>query len=320
MTTTGLDVSNWQGAPDWGQVAQGRSFAILKATEGIGFVDGRFYRSARDAAAAGLSTGAYHFARPAQSTGSTQASFFAHTIADAGLSHAWLDIEDNGGLGRGSLASWCEQFLTELDARFPGRIGTYCSRSWTGDLGAGLFGGSRGKWIAAPGAAPTDTLNGPSADPDIIQFEWHGRVPSIWGDVDLDASRHDDFPAWARLAPSTPKPARPDAGQPTSPPPAGLDAPARPGGLPTFSAYQLDQMLNSSDTNTHGSIRVFAAALHYAGCGPQIQAILDGRVSLFLRAGWKRWKVRNGGHNDTRVDLRSLVKLSETGMRFHAWY
>lgn len=328
MTTLGLDVSNWQGAPDFGAIrsaGSGNTFVVLKATEGTGYTDVQFYRSARNAHAAGLSTGAYHFARPSQSTGQTQAARFAKVIAAAGpgvITHAWLDIEDAGGLGRASLGAWCDQFLDELDARVPYRIGAYCAQSWATDIGDRLFGGSRGKWIAAPGHAIDSTLGGASANPDVIQHDWKGRVTSIYGDVDLDASPHDDFAAWARLATAAPvpKPTRPDPAQATPAPPAGKPAPRRADGLPTFSAHQLDQMINGSDTNSHGSIRVFATALHFAGCGPQLQAIADGRVSPYVRAGWRRWKMKNGGHDDTRVDLRSLVKLSEAGHRFHAWY
>ncbi len=67
-TTTvleGIDVSNWQGTIDWTKVAAaGKKFAIIKATESTDFVDPMYSTNHASARAAGLWTGAYHFAQP----------------------------------------------------------------------------------------------------------------------------------------------------------------------------------------------------------------------------------------------------------------
>jgi lysozyme len=58
----GIDVSAHQGRIDWVEVAgDGISFAYIKATEGGDFVDDRLTENWRDAGAAGLRRGAYHF-------------------------------------------------------------------------------------------------------------------------------------------------------------------------------------------------------------------------------------------------------------------
>ncbi len=58
----GIDVSKYQGDIDWTQVkASGVQFAYIKATEGGDHIDEKFQQNWRDAKAAGLARGAYHF-------------------------------------------------------------------------------------------------------------------------------------------------------------------------------------------------------------------------------------------------------------------
>src|SRR5437867_1330928 len=58
----GIDVSHYQGAINWDDVASGGiSFAYIKATEGTNFVDPLFAQNWAGAEAAGLRRGAYHF-------------------------------------------------------------------------------------------------------------------------------------------------------------------------------------------------------------------------------------------------------------------
>ena len=58
----GIDVSHHQGRIDWPAVAaSGTAFAYIKATEGRDFRDRRFEENWREAAAAGIPRGAYHF-------------------------------------------------------------------------------------------------------------------------------------------------------------------------------------------------------------------------------------------------------------------
>ena len=61
----GIDVSHHQGAVDWRTVAsQPVHFVYVKASEGVDYVDPRFYANWRAARAVGLPVGAYHLYRP----------------------------------------------------------------------------------------------------------------------------------------------------------------------------------------------------------------------------------------------------------------
>ncbi|MEL6615661.1 MAG: GH25 family lysozyme, partial [Bacteroidota bacterium] len=58
----GIDVSRHQGRIDWPEVAaSGVDFVYMKATEGGDWTDPEFARNWREAGAAGLTRGVYHF-------------------------------------------------------------------------------------------------------------------------------------------------------------------------------------------------------------------------------------------------------------------
>ncbi len=68
--TPGIDVSRWQGAIDWQQVAaQGYRFAVIRATVGDYYTDPRFYENWRGAIGAKLLVSAYHVVKPAIDAG-----------------------------------------------------------------------------------------------------------------------------------------------------------------------------------------------------------------------------------------------------------
>ncbi|GIG21705.1 glycoside hydrolase family 25 [Cellulomonas chitinilytica] len=93
----GIDVSAHQGEVDWPTVArQGVDFAYVKATEGSSFVDARFEDNVREARAAGLLVGAYHFFS-FESSGEAQAEHVLETVPDEeGLLPVAVDVEHYG--------------------------------------------------------------------------------------------------------------------------------------------------------------------------------------------------------------------------------
>lgn len=76
----GIDVSSYQGRIDWPEVARNRvRFAFIKASEGATLRDPRFARNWREARAAGVLCGAYHYFLPNRG-GQIQADLFAQTV------------------------------------------------------------------------------------------------------------------------------------------------------------------------------------------------------------------------------------------------
>lgn len=79
----GTDLSMWNAVNDANAMrANGITYAWVKATEGVGYVDPSFVNKVRQLKAAGLVVGAYHFARAGSAT--AQAAYFRQVAGDAG--------------------------------------------------------------------------------------------------------------------------------------------------------------------------------------------------------------------------------------------
>ena len=93
----GIDVSHHQNDIDWARVAADDvAFAIMKATEGGDHVDRLFARNLREARAAGLAVGAYHFYRFCKSGEEQARNFIAAVPRDRQLLPPVVDIEFSG--------------------------------------------------------------------------------------------------------------------------------------------------------------------------------------------------------------------------------
>ncbi|UOQ54020.1 glycoside hydrolase family 25 protein [Hymenobacter cellulosivorans] len=76
----GIDVSSYQGKIDWKTVAEHNvRFAFIKASEGVTLRDSRFPRNWKQARAAGIYRGAYHYFQP-NYDGAKQANLFTRTV------------------------------------------------------------------------------------------------------------------------------------------------------------------------------------------------------------------------------------------------
>ena len=106
----GLDVSVHSGSVDWQSVvAEGHGFVILKATEGVDLEDGAFADHWREAAAAGLVRGAYHF-YVTEDDPRQQADWFTQKVTlQPGDMAPIVDIEL---VGHGTEDGWQQNVLT----------------------------------------------------------------------------------------------------------------------------------------------------------------------------------------------------------------
>ncbi|WP_167852189.1 glycoside hydrolase family 25 protein [Hymenobacter elongatus] len=93
-TVHGIDVSSYQGTINWKTVAEHRvRFAFIKASEGITLRDQRFRRNWKEARAAGIYRGAYHYFQP-NYDGAVQATLFVRTVPlSSGDLPPVLDVE-----------------------------------------------------------------------------------------------------------------------------------------------------------------------------------------------------------------------------------
>ena len=188
----GVDVAAHQhpgGTPiDWSKVrSDGQSFAFVKATEGGDWVNPHYVQDIQAANAAGLKTGAYHYARPAGDA-KTQAANFAAQIAlapDQTLPPA-LDIEVAEGKSGAQLEQWIEEFTSELK-RLTGRtpmIYTY-KYFWMGQMNNSQKFSDMPLWLAAYQDQAPEAVGG-WKELSFWQRSGSGKVAGISTDVDMN--------------------------------------------------------------------------------------------------------------------------------------
>jgi GH25 family lysozyme M1 (1,4-beta-N-acetylmuramidase) len=152
----GLDVSHWNGYPDFGMLRQqGMRFVISKATQGTSFVDHTYTRHTREARSAGLVAGAYHFF-DYRKGGVAQARHFLDTLRrTTGLDNLLplvVDVETLPSLGTPNKADARSRLHAMLDElyRQTGRYPMiYTSRyMWDKVVGAPTSFGQYPLWVA----------------------------------------------------------------------------------------------------------------------------------------------------------------------------
>lgn len=137
----GLDVSAYQGSVNWSAVkSDGAQFAYVKATEGSYYTNPDFAQQYVGSYDVGLVRGAYAFAIPDYSSGTTQADYLASHggawSADGQTLPAALDIEYNPygqecfNLSQSAMRSWISAFLNEYHARTGRWAVIYSTTDW----------------------------------------------------------------------------------------------------------------------------------------------------------------------------------------------
>lgn len=113
----GIDVSKYQQSIDWAEVKAMNvnnvqiGFAFIKATEGLGNVDGCFRQNWRNAKRAQVIRGAYHFFL-ATKNGKSQAENFINTVQlETGDLPPVIDVEQAYGVSSDKLKQRVKEFL-----------------------------------------------------------------------------------------------------------------------------------------------------------------------------------------------------------------
>jgi hypothetical protein len=168
----GYDVASHQGYPNWAAVAgSGAAFAWTKATEATDYLNPTFAYNWPAIQAAGMSRGAYHFARPDCSGPENEAAWFYRIVGpvlEPGDLLA-LDLEDyNGSLSSrpSEVAGWALRFLRYLEQLAGYKPLLYVSPSVISEYGLTdpAF-GEYGLWLAAWGSTARPTRSRCTASP-----------------------------------------------------------------------------------------------------------------------------------------------------------
>lgn len=186
----GVDVSWHQGAIDWRTLAADDvAFAYIKATEGADHVDPRFAFNWREAGAAGLYRGAYHFFTLCQPGARQASNFIAVVPRTAGALPAALDLEHMGPCRQGptmpDVITEARAFMDRVEAHYGVRPIIYTTREFH-DAHLTELTGER-FWIRSLATPP----NFRERDWVIWQHHNRGHKRGVSGPVDLNAFRGD---------------------------------------------------------------------------------------------------------------------------------
>lgn len=216
----GVDVYSGTGTIDWSLVsAAGNEFAWVKATEGFTFDDASFSTNMVNGQAAGVTMGAYHFARPDNNTALDEVSHFLAVAGDfigPCFLPPVLDLENPNGsvvleniFTSAQLTTWVNTWLTEVYAQAGVAPVVYTNPNYASYLTNAIDTDLYKLWIADPDGDPTSppTNLGIWDDWVVKQYDWFGSVPGILGNADLNVFNgdFDDFEVFVDCATSLPE-------------------------------------------------------------------------------------------------------------------
>jgi lysozyme len=186
-TLKGVDVSEYQGAVDWGSVAaSGVDFAIARVSDGTDTVDPDFATNWSGIKAAGLVRGVYQFFRASQDP-TAQANLLVKQVGtlDPGDLSPVADVEVLDGESGATLVANLNTWVSAIKSATGRTPIIYASPGFWDDLpDTGSF-SSLGSWVADWGPSCPDTST-PWTNWQFWQYSDSGSVPGIGGAVDLD--------------------------------------------------------------------------------------------------------------------------------------
>jgi lysozyme len=192
----GIDVSNHNGNIDWKKVAaDNKKFTFVLASDGTDFSNPKYSQQYHGAKDAGLIAGAYHFARPDDSDGATQANRFLDIIDyknDGKTLPPVLDLEvdPNGGSCYGMSVDQMHQWTKSFNDTVKQRTGKdpiiYANPSfWKQCMGSTDTFKDPDLWLAAY-EVDSPTVPKGFQDWDFWQYTDKGKVAGISGNTDIN--------------------------------------------------------------------------------------------------------------------------------------
>lgn len=127
---TGIDISHYQGTPNFDQLKQSTSFVISQSSFGVGYTDPQFARNIAEARRVNILRGIYHYAYPEYNNDPTQeAAWFLRVIGKPQPGEVLaLDLEEQYS---GDVVAWAKGWLDYVSKALNGyKPLLYISLSW----------------------------------------------------------------------------------------------------------------------------------------------------------------------------------------------
>lgn len=200
-TRNGIDVSGWQ-PENIGKLVPA-DFVIVKATQGVGYVNPNMARQVELARAQGKPVGLYHYAE-ADSDSAAEARYFlrvAKPYLDAGAVPFldWENADNKPGvpawkLTRTAYTQWAEDWTRDVEKATGTTVGLYMTKA-TADLPTwSAWAKKHPLWLAYYGYETVFNGYATSFSPPPVngwnvavwQYSQFGRLPGYAGDLDLN--------------------------------------------------------------------------------------------------------------------------------------
>lgn len=195
METKGIDVSSYQGKPDWAKVAKsGYKFAILRIYQKTG-VDSSFEYNYKNCRTNGLLIGGYKYSyalTPAQAI--DEAEDVIATLSGRGLDFpVFYDLEwsNQRKLGKQAIENIAVAFLTRIK-KAGYKVGIYCNLDWYNNVLSDAL-KQYDCWIARYPANDNGSVQERLRPPVGVgwQYSSKGNVDGINGNVDMNVFYKD---------------------------------------------------------------------------------------------------------------------------------
>ena len=181
----GIDVSHYQGAINWKEVATDPqvAYCYIKATEGNGYVDDYYEVNVRQARQHGIKVGAYHFFSPTASPVSQFENMASVVNIKENDLVPIIDVEKIGR--RANVHAFCQRlrlFLKTVEKHYGVRPLIYTGANFYNKYLAGQF--SEYGFMIAKYIEPEPVLKDKRAKMLMWQYTSTGRVKGIRGNCD----------------------------------------------------------------------------------------------------------------------------------------
>jgi GH25 family lysozyme M1 (1,4-beta-N-acetylmuramidase) len=191
-TVKGIDVSKWQGTIDWDEVAaDGVVFAIIRVSDGLGYIDEQFARNWTEAARVGIIRGTYQFFRSDEDP-TAQAELLLDRMGPLapGDLPPTIDLESTDGVGNAErirrVHTWMDRVMADVGAR----PFIYSGKYWWQDNMATTEFNDHPRWHAQYTSADCPNLATQWPDWQFWQHSSTGRVQGIGnGNSNVDVNR-----------------------------------------------------------------------------------------------------------------------------------
>lgn len=188
MLLKGLDVSHFQGQPDFDVLKTNTNFVIIQSSFGDGYIDPQFQRNRSEARRVQIPCGFYHYGYPQYNSPEAEASWFLKTLGQVQENEIlFLDLEEQYA----DPVGWAKKFLDYVSSQLNG----YKPLLYTFDAyikahgdWSPIYNANYGLWYANyNGESPENpTWNTPWPIVPFWQYTSGGQIPGVSGNVDLD--------------------------------------------------------------------------------------------------------------------------------------